>query len=111
MQRWQYRVIDLGIFFTGERLVRVLGELGAEGWELVAIYDKNSNWIAGLEKGFALLRRDVPDGSEPDGPWGALLFASQESLRVDELVVCSGCGMEYRGSAGVVMCVECGNTL
>jgi hypothetical protein len=119
MRRWQYRVVDVGMFFTGERLVRVLGELGEHGWELVAIYDKSSNWLVGMEKGFALMRREVPDGEEPDGPWGALMFATREPplfanedpLRVYDVLTCSRCGSEYRASAGLTVCLDCGEAL
>jgi hypothetical protein len=43
--------------------------MGAAGWELVAIYDKSSNWLRDMEKGFALFKRLVPDGQKPLGPW------------------------------------------
>src|SRR5207244_1940641 len=48
-----------------------LGQLGEEGWELVTVYDKASNWLNGMEKGFALFKRPVPEDAEPDGPWAA----------------------------------------
>ena len=67
--RWQYQVIDVGAFDTGPRLTTALAQLGETGWELVQVVDKNSNWIAGLERGIAIFRRPVPDGEEPDGPW------------------------------------------
>jgi len=67
--RWQYRAVNLGSFFAGKRLAEVLGQLGSEGWELVAVYDKASNWWNGFEKGFVLFKREVPSGEEPDGPW------------------------------------------
>jgi hypothetical protein len=69
--RWQYRVVNTGMFNTADRLVRVLGDLGAHGWELVGIYDKSSNWIQGAEKGFVLFKRAVPEGVEPETEWAA----------------------------------------
>jgi hypothetical protein len=67
--RWQYQVVDIGIFNTGSRLTAALGRLGSEGWELVAMYDKASNWLTNMEKGFAIFRREVLGDEEPDGPW------------------------------------------
>jgi hypothetical protein len=63
-QRWQYRIVNLGVIDTAPRLQRVLGQLGAEGWELITVYDKASNWSR-AEKGFALFKRPVPEGDEP----------------------------------------------
>jgi hypothetical protein len=51
--QWQYAVINLGIFNSALRMQRVLGLAGEHGWELVAVYDKASNWLSGLEKGTA----------------------------------------------------------
>lgn len=56
--RWQYAVVGLGSFRALDRLTDTLGRLGAEGWELVTVYDKASNWFA-VEKGFMLFRRPV----------------------------------------------------
>lgn len=67
--RWQYQVIGLGTFNTPDRLAVTLAKLGSEGWELVHVYDKASNWIANTEKGFALFKRPVLPGELPDGPW------------------------------------------
>lgn len=69
MPRFQYRVVNLGMFRAQDRMVRVLGDMGSAGWELVVIYDKSSNWLQGMEKGFALFKREVPDGQKPVGPW------------------------------------------
>ena len=63
-QRWQYRIVNLGVIDTGPRLQRALGQLGAEGWELITVFDKTSNWTR-AEKGFALFKRPVPEGDEP----------------------------------------------
>jgi hypothetical protein len=73
MQRWQYRIVNLGALFAAERLVAALGQLGAEGWELVTVYDKTINGFAGFESGFALCKRSVADGAEPEGPWAEVL--------------------------------------
>ena len=67
--RWQYAVANLGTFGAAERLHEVLGKLGADGWELVGVYDKSSNWLAGMEKGFAMLKRPVYPGENPDEGW------------------------------------------
>jgi hypothetical protein len=80
MVRWQYRVVNIGAYFAHERLVQTLGALGQDGWELVTIYDKASNWFDGMEKGFALFKRAVPDGEEPIGPW-ASAGATEEQAR------------------------------
>lgn len=67
--RWQYAVASIGMFNAQSRMATVLGSLGAQGFELVTVYDKASNWFAGMEKGFMLFKREVPAGSEPDGAW------------------------------------------
>ena len=67
--RWQYAVANIGIFNAASRMAVVLGSLGAQGFELVTVYDKSSNWFAGMEKGFMLFKRAVPPGTEPDGAW------------------------------------------
>ena len=64
-RRWQYATVNTGMFNTHQRLADVLGQAGQLGWELVQVYDKSSNWWAGMEKGFMLLRREVPRGVEP----------------------------------------------
>ena len=58
--------VNTGMFNSAERLTEVLGEAGRVGWELVTVYDKSSNWFGGMEKGFMLLRREVPEGVEPE---------------------------------------------
>ena len=65
-KRWQYATVNTGMFNSAERLTEVLGEAGRVGWELVTVYDKSSNWFGGMEKGFMLLRREVPEGVEPE---------------------------------------------
>lgn len=65
-ERWQYAVVNTGAFNTSERLAAVLATSGSAGWELVTIFDKSSNWLGGMEKGFMLLRRRVPPGIEPE---------------------------------------------
>lgn len=49
--------------------------MGAEGWELVHVYDKASNWFANLEKGFVLFKRPVASDAEPVGPWASWEYA------------------------------------
>ena len=67
--RWQYGVINIGIFKAMDRMQRVLGVAGGDGWELVTVYDKTSNWTAG-EKGFMLFKRAVPEGVKvADDAW------------------------------------------
>lgn len=82
MTRWQYKVVNLGMFFAGDRLVQTLGRLGADGWELITIYDKSSNWLANMEKGFALFKRPVAAGDSPDGPWASAMFAGASGTGV-----------------------------
>ena len=63
--RWQYAVVNVGMFRSADRMTDVLAVAGASGWELVHVLDKGSNWMVGMEKGFMLLKRPVPDGHEP----------------------------------------------
>lgn len=72
MDRFQYRIVNLGVFNTAGRMVESFGRLGSVGRDLVGIYDKSSNWIGGAEKGYALFKRVVPEGVEPDGLWAEL---------------------------------------
>lgn len=68
--RWQYGVVAIGMFGAFERLRNTLGVLGADGWELVTVYDKASNWLNGMEHGFMLFKRPVPAGQKlPDEQW------------------------------------------
>ncbi|MGD9996980.1 MAG: hypothetical protein AB7R77_06020 [Ilumatobacteraceae bacterium] len=83
--RWQYAVANIGMFGAADRLARCLAHLGSQGFELVTVYDKASNWFNGYEKGFMLFKREVPDGSEPDGPWCALLDPA--TLKLTEAVL------------------------
>src|SRR5690554_5898232 len=64
--RWQYGVVGIGSFRTLELMRAVLGHLGAEGWELVTVYDKAANWLQGYEQGFVLMKRPVPPGARLD---------------------------------------------
>ena len=64
--RWQYAVVNLGMFNSPERMGETLAVAGANGWELVTIYDKTSNWWTAMEKGFMLLKRPVPNDVTPD---------------------------------------------
>ena len=65
-QRWQYAVVNVGAFGSAERMAKVLSDAGSAGWELITVYDKASNWLGGMEKGFMLLKRAVPDGVKVD---------------------------------------------
>jgi hypothetical protein len=60
--RWQHGVVNLGMYGAMDRMVSVLSTLGRDGWELVNVYDKASNWMQGMEKGFMLFKRPVPPG-------------------------------------------------
>jgi hypothetical protein len=66
--RWQYAVVNLGMFNSADRMTGVLADAGHAGWELVTIFDKSSNWFASMEKGFMLLKREVPTDVDP-GEW------------------------------------------
>ncbi len=63
-QRFQYLVANIGMFNAAERMTSTLARLGEAGWELVHTYDKSSNWFNGMEKGFMLFKRPVPDGTD-----------------------------------------------
>jgi hypothetical protein len=63
--RWQYAVASIGMFNTPDRMGEVLSEAGEHGWEPVVVYDKASNWLSGMENGFMLMRRMVPEGVTP----------------------------------------------
>lgn len=60
--RWQYGVVNIGALNAMARMQSAFGVLGAAGWELVTIYDKSSNWLGDIEKGFMLFKRPVPPG-------------------------------------------------
>lgn len=60
--RWQYGVVDIGVFTALAKMQVVLGAAGETGWQLVTIYDKGSAWIQGVENGFMLFKRPVPAG-------------------------------------------------
>ena len=77
MPRFQYHIVNLGMFKAADRMVKAFAHLGAHGWELVGMYDKASNWFSDMEKGFAVFKREVPDGEEPDGPWAEWQFADE----------------------------------
>jgi hypothetical protein len=81
--RWQYRVVSIGSFFAGDRLGGALGRLGEDGWELVTVYDKASNWLQGMEKGFMLFKRPVLPGEEPEGRWAEVWDAARTEAEVD----------------------------
>lgn len=83
MERFQYRIVNLGIFNAPERMARVFGALGQQGWELVTMYDKSSNWFANMEKGFAIFKRTVLEGEEPEGEWAEWGYTGNFALGVD----------------------------
>ncbi len=60
--RWQFGVINIGLFSAYERMAAVLGAAGETGWQLITVFDKQSNWNNWGEKGFMLFRRPVPPG-------------------------------------------------
>jgi hypothetical protein len=78
MARWQYQIVNLGTFGVADRMANAFGVLGSQGWELVALHDKASNWLGGMEKGFAVFKREVVDGEEPDW-WGRWQYADAVS--------------------------------
>lgn len=56
-------------------MAQAFGHLGSAGWELVTIHDKVSNWLGGMEKGFAIFKREVaPEDPEPD-KWASWEYA------------------------------------
>jgi hypothetical protein len=61
--QFQYRVINIGSFSSAERMQHALGDSGKDGWELISVYDKSTNWFAGMEKGFMLFKRSVAPGT------------------------------------------------
>jgi hypothetical protein len=81
LTRWQYRVVNVGMFSSPQRLTLALGQLGAQGWELVHVYDKMSNWFQGMEKGFALFKRAVVPGEQQDREWAAWAYPTSRRLR------------------------------
>jgi hypothetical protein len=78
--RWQYRVVNIGVFNAPQRLAMILGQLGAQGWELVHVYDKASNWMQQSENGLAIFKRPVAPGEHPEGAWAAWTRASTPKL-------------------------------
>jgi len=79
--RWQYVIANIGMLGAVDRMTRVLGYLGSNGYELATVYDKASNWLTGMEKGFMLFKRHVPAGTDPVGDWCQVLDPSQISMR------------------------------
>jgi hypothetical protein len=77
MNRFQYQIVSLGVFNVADKMVKAFAYLGENGWELVGIYDKSSNWVSGFEKGFALFKRLVLEGDSPEGPWAEFVHADQ----------------------------------
>ena len=68
--RWQYAVVNIGMFGAMDCMELVLGSAGSQGWELISIYDKGSNRHVGMEKGFMLLKRPVdPSVDLRDDEW------------------------------------------
>ena len=63
--KWQYAIVNIGMFNSSSRMRDVLSVAGQNSWELVTIFDKGSNWMIGMEKGFVLLKRPVPEGFTP----------------------------------------------
>lgn len=82
-ERWQYRVVNIGMFNAPERMALVLGKLGSQGWELVNVYDKSSNWLTGMEKGFVLFKRPVAPGAHPEGTWGMWERSQDHAVPLD----------------------------
>jgi hypothetical protein len=58
-------IVNIGMFRSPERMGGVLALAGQHGWRLVGVYDKASNWLTNMEKGFMMLIRPVPDGATP----------------------------------------------
>jgi hypothetical protein len=79
--RWQYRVVSLGMFNAPDRMAAMLGHLGSKGWELITIYDKQSNWLQGMEKDFALFKRSVPAGEHSRRRMGAVGLCEHSRTR------------------------------
>lgn len=73
MERYQYATVFIGgrqdVAEVKRRLGITLSYFGQRGYELVFFIEKGSNWAAGVENGFLVFKRYVPDGSEADGPW------------------------------------------
>lgn len=84
MSRWQYQIVNLGSFSAAERMAQAFGYLGSQGWELVAIYDKASNWIGGTEKGFAIFKKEVADDAPEPEQWGSWAHAHLVASPPDE---------------------------
>lgn len=76
MIRWQYHIVNMGMFNAADRMTAAFGQLGEQGWELVAVHDKASNWLTSMEKGFAIFKRPVTEDEEPDGPWARWQYAA-----------------------------------
>lgn len=49
-QRYQYAVVNVGMFRSPRRMGEVLGLAGQHGWRLITVHDKSSNWWADMEK-------------------------------------------------------------
>lgn len=84
MVRWQYRIVSIGSAYAAQNLGVALSYFGQRGWELQTVFDKASHWIQGLEKGFILFKRAVPEGEEPDGAWAEVWTAEQVAHRYQQ---------------------------
>jgi hypothetical protein len=76
MIRWQYRIINLGESIPRTRVPKALAFSGAEGWELIDIYDRDTSVPSGMDKAYMMFKRPVPEGAQPEGGWSQTIEAA-----------------------------------
>ncbi|MEY3640329.1 MAG: hypothetical protein RLZZ199_134 [Actinomycetota bacterium] len=76
-KKFQYQIIDLGIFNVPDKIEKTFGHLGQNGWELVGVFDKASNWLKGHERGFAIFKREVGDEVKANSRWARVVSPDQ----------------------------------
>lgn len=81
LTRYQYTIVNIGTYFAADRLGMTLAYFGQRGWDLVAVYDKESNWASSGEKGFVLLKRPVAAGAEPEGGSWAQFWSTDQVVQ------------------------------
>ena len=94
---WEYRAVAVGGFNSVTEFQTALDRMGGQGWELVTVTDKASNWLGGTDKVIAVFKRyhpaDSAAGWRPD-PTGTGRFRYWNGERWTRDIVGHGPGEE-----------------